>query len=534
MICFCLCDQVCEERSMYQAFLSAARNQSDNDQVSGSVTRVLMVGRSDSVTQLEENAFMKRLCCSMTTASATTHDMFDNNNERSDVGVLGSEPAMDIYKEWKHPCLPLYIHASRGLGGKGQLEQISNFLADRNSTSSFSSWFAMELGKDCKNRKSCQNLNDYVSSCSTRIHVVWLLYSVVSESTQSEWACLRAILQKNEIPVQIVLVTDKDKDRTGEHLWTNFLNKRSGFLLPNLPALSQHAAEHFITVPSDSLSNNNNEIGGKPEAEEEEEEEEEDSRQQQMIHDHHHSRDIQSHKETYRRRCLNELDHKALWASAEVIKTIANIQQTAQIIHAISLTLSKRAAMAITSTNFMTLYGRYNLERAAIFTLKFLCKMWEIPTKLETTMLRKLASWELNVKTEDHSNKPSDRTGFNLSLPRSSSNSITLRDHGRYLPFSIRLAHVIVYCKALHLKGWIDNMDDFSLELDNFHATYGKQFDQAFAKSSHFAIFSQIRQTILGSLGTSSSDRVSGFKQQLQNSLEKFLLCHVQYKSIHS
>jgi hypothetical protein len=238
------------------------------------------------------------------------------------------------------------------------------------------------------------------------------------------------------------------------HSKWNFLDQR-GFLFPNVQALP----DHFIVLPlKRSLSSDN------------------------MI-----TKDLQMIRQ------LQRLDHQALWASSEVINTKVNIEHSAQIICKIAAILGKRG-INIAITPYTTLKKSYSLTQSGIFTFRCLCEIFQVPKKMENAMFRKLASWE---------SCESGTTSFSIT-------------DGKYLHFSIRVAAVILYCKALHCKGWTHNdfsHTNYSSELDNFYGAYGHQFEE-FAKNAHFGIPSQIRKML----------HSSNLEKQLQISLERFFV----------
>jgi hypothetical protein len=222
------------------------------------------------------------------------------------------------------------------------------------------------------------------------------------------------------------------------------------------------------------------------------------------------------------------MDPKALWASAEVIKTIANIQQTAEIICDIASRLGKRGTN-IAMAPFMMLPRRYTLGQSGIFTLRCLCKIWEVPKPMEAAMLKKTASWELGETQNDIGSAPGRATS--VSLPRaaaphestSPTPALSLAD-GRYLHFSVRVAGVILYCKARHPKGWIQDgflYTDYMLEFNSFYSAYRNQFDELTKNTHHGNSFQ-----FLHSLFASSDHKLAGanLKQQLQTSLEDFFV----------
>jgi hypothetical protein len=188
-------------------------------------------------------------------------------------------------------------------------------------------------------------------------------------------------------------------------------------------------------------------------------------------------------------RQLQRLDHQALWASSEVINTKVNIERSAQIICKIAATLGKHG-INIAITAYTTLPKSHSLTQSGIFTLRCLCEIFQVPKMMEIAMFTKLASWE---------SLESGATPFSIA-------------DGKYLHFSIRVAAVILYCKALHCKGWTHS-DLHSSELDKFYDVYGHHFEE-FAKNAHFGIPSQIRKML------HSSD----LKKQLQISLERFFV----------
>jgi hypothetical protein len=138
------------------------------------------------------------------------------------------------------------------------------------------------------------------------VPVVWLLYEVF-ESIEYEWKHLNDIMKKHEVPVQILILTNPEKDPTGEFLERNFLGNR-GFLFPDVSTSSGQV--HFITIPSHCLSSVIDMAKG----------------YQQQFMDHLPN---QSSKDTL---SLTQLDHRALLGSTEVLKTFSNIQKTAHII----------------------------------------------------------------------------------------------------------------------------------------------------------------------------------------------------------
>ncbi len=448
------CDkQVRERKTMYQAFLAAA--EVEKNHVSDTFTRVLVIGNSTEL--LSKTMFMAQLCkMNPTVLDSPGPDLLD----------LGSE-TMDINREWKHPTLPLCIHVSNGMGNNGQLERINKFLKERNSSWTLSSWIAkwkVLLGEawNHDNEQGQQPMMDTLNS-SNRIHAVWILHPIY-ESIQCKWILLlKKRLSDYEIPIHI-LVVDSDSDPTGEDLQRKFLDKQQ-LLFPNVPALP----DHFIVVP---LKESTHMIKSQ---------ETEDLQGQNLIH----------HPQRFQQ--LKQLDHKALWASSEVINTMANIECIAQIICEISSKLGKHG-VNIAITAYTTLPKGYSLTQSGIFTLRCLCEIFQVPKMMEIAMFRKLVSWE---------SRESGATSFSIA-------------DGKYLHFSIRVAAVILYCKALHCKGWTCNgfLDtDYSSELDNFYHAYGIQFEE-FAENTHYGISSQIRRML----------HSHNLKNQLQIFLERFFV----------
>ncbi len=139
-----------------------------------------------------------------------------------------------------------------------------------------------------------------------RVHVVWLLYELF-ESIKIEWKHLNDIMKKHKVPLQILILTNPEKDPTGEFLERNFLGNR-GFLFPDVSTSSGQV--YFITIPSHCLSSVIDVAKG----------------YQQPFMDHLPN---QSSKDTF---SLTQLDHRALSGSKELLKTFSNIQKTAHII----------------------------------------------------------------------------------------------------------------------------------------------------------------------------------------------------------
>jgi len=430
-----------------------------------SITRVLVV-RSSS-TEL----FMKNLCF-------MNHDVLDGNRPNLE-SIL--EIGLDINKEWKHCRASLRIHAaSKCIGQQGLFEQIDSFLAERNSLLTSKRWlenWQWDLRiQDPKKWRTFQKVEKV-----NRVHVVWLLYEV-SESINIEWKPLNDILKKHEVPLQILILTNPEKDPTGEFLRRNFLGNRD-FLFPDVSASSGQV--QFITIPSHCLSSVIDMAKS----------------YQQPFLDHLPN---QSSRDTL---SLTQMDHWALLGSTEVIKTFSSIQKTARIICKIASTLGRKGS-TIDISPYRTLTRRYTLTQSAIFTTKCIRSIWEIPLIKERTMMSKFALWESNET--DH--EPSHRPEQNVSLSRSF--SLNIKD-GRYLPFTACAAHAIVYYRVLHLRGWTacDNSDEF----DSFNSEHKKRFEE-FSQESSSGILSQFWQKLSGSLDE------TGLRQKLQKSLEDFYI----------
>jgi hypothetical protein len=112
---------------------------------------------------------------------------------------------------------------------------------------------------------------------------------------------------------------------------------------------------------------------------------------------------------------------------------------------------------------------------------------------MEVAMFRKLVSWEMDGATP-----------------------FSLGDGRKYLQFSIRIAAVILYFKALHCKGQTHNGlsdTDYSSELDNFYKSYGNRLEE-FVRNVHFGICSKIRKML----------HSSNFKERLQIFLQRFFI----------
>ncbi len=431
-----------------------------------SITRVLVV------TSPSAELFMKKLCF-------MNHDVLGGN--RPNLESI-SEIGLDINKEWKHCGGSLCIHAaSKCIGQQGLFEQIDSFLAERNSLLTSKRWLESWHGdlrtEDSRNWTTFQKVETV-----NRVHVVWLLYEV-SESIKFEWKRLNDILKKHEVPLQILILTNPEKDPTGEFLERNFLGNR-GSLFPDVSTSSGQV--HFITIPSHCLSSVIDMAKS----------------YQQPFLDHLPN---QSSRDTL---SLTQMDHWALLQSTEVIKTFSSIQKTAHIICKMASSLGRKGS-PIDIAPFRKLPGRYTLTQSGIFTTKCMCSIWEIPLIKGTTIMSKFALWESNET--DH--EPSQRREQNVSLSRSF--SLNIKD-GRYLPFSARAAHAIVYYRVLHVKRWTasDNSDEF----DSFHSKYKKRFEE-FSQNSSGGILSQLWQN-----RTCGSFDETGLRQKLQRSLEDFYI----------
>ncbi len=428
-----------------------------------SITRVLVV--RSSRTEL----FMKNLCF-------MNHDVLDGNRPNLEsISEIGS----DISKEWKHCRASLRIHAaSKYIGQQGLFEQIDSFLAKGNSLLTSSRWVASWQGdlrnEDSRNWKTFQKVEKV-----KRVHVVWLLYEVF-ESIEFEWKQLNDILKKHEVPLQILILTNPEKDPTGESLERNFLRNHDS-LFPDVSTASGQV--HFITIPSHCLSSVEDMAK---------------SYQEPFI-------DNLPIPSSRGRLSLTQMDHGALLGSTEVIKTFSNIQKTARIISRIASILGRKG-ITIDPAPFMRLTRRYTLTQSGIFTTKCMCSIWEIPQIKERTIMSKFALWESN--RTDH--EPSHRPEQNVSL--SQSFSLSIKD-GRYLPFTACAAHAIVYYRVLHLRGWTasDNSDEF----DSFNSKHKKRFEE-FSQESSGGILSQLWQKLSGSFDE------TGLRQKLQKSLEDF------------
>jgi len=429
-----------------------------------SITRVLVV-RSSS-TEL----FMQNLCF-------MNHDVLDGNRPNLEsISDIGS----DINREWKHCRASLRIHAaSKCIGQQGLFEQIDAFLAERNSLLTSKRWLEswkwdlrIEDSRKWETFQKVEKVN--------RVHVVWLLYQVF-ESINIEWKHLNDILKKHEVPLQILILTNPEKDPTGEFLERNFLGKR-GFLFPDVSASSGQVP--FITIPSHCLSSMIDMAKS----------------YQQPFLDNLPS---QSSRDTL---SLTQMDHRALLGSTEVIKTFSSIQKTARIICRIASILGRKG-ITIDIAPFRTLTGHYTLTQSGIFTTKCMRSIWEIPLIKETTMMSKFALWESNETNHEPSHRPEQSVSLSPSF------SLNIKD-GRYLPFTACAAHAIVYYRVLHLRGWTasDNSDEF----DSFNSKHQKQFEEFSQKSN--GIPSQLWQKLSGSFDE------TGLRQKLQKSLEDFYI----------
>ncbi|CAK9276459.1 unnamed protein product [Sphagnum jensenii] len=430
-----------------------------------SITRVLVMGSPRA------ELFMKDLCF-------MNHDVLDG--KRPNLESI-SEIGLDINKEWKHSRGSLCIHAaSKCIGQQGLFEQIDSFLAERNSLLTSKRWLESWRGdlriEDCRNWRTFQKVEKV-----NRVHVVWLLYEVF-ESIKFEWKHLNDILKKHEVPLQILILTNPEKDPTGEFLKRNFLGNH-GFLFPGVSTSSGQV--HLIMIPSHCLSSVKDMAK---------------SYQQPFLD---HLPNISS-SDTL---SLTHLDYRALLGSTEVIKTFSSIQKTARIISKIASLLGRKG-ITIDTTPFIRLNGHYTLSQSGIFTTKCLCSIWEIPLIKGRTMMRKFALWESN--RADH--EPSHRPEQNVSL--SQSFSLSIKD-GRYLPFTACAAHAIVYYRVLQLRGWTasDNSDEF----DSFNSKHKKRFEE-FSQKSSGGILSQLWQKLSGSFDE------TGLRQILQKSLEDFYI----------
>jgi bifunctional pyridoxal-dependent enzyme with beta-cystathionase and maltose regulon repressor activities len=76
-----------------------------------------------------------------------------------------------------------------------------------------SRWLASWQGdlriEDCRNWRTFQKVEKV-----NRVHVVWLLYEVF-ESIKIEWKHLNDIMKKHEVPLQLLILTNPEKDPTG-------------------------------------------------------------------------------------------------------------------------------------------------------------------------------------------------------------------------------------------------------------------------------------------------------------------------------
>jgi len=404
------------------------------------------------------------------------HDVLDGNTPNLE---SISEIGLDINKEWKHCRASLRIHAaSKCIGQQGLFEQIDSFLAERNSLLTSKRWLESWQGdlriEDSRNWRTFQEVEEV-----NRVHVVWLLYEVF-ESIRFEWKHLNDILKKHEVPLQILILTNPEKDPTGEFLERNFLGNR-GFLFPDVSTSSGQV--HFITIPSHCLSSVIDMAK---------------SYQQPFLDNlpNQSSRDTLS---------LTKMDHRALLGSTEVIKTFSSIQKTARIICKIASVLGRKGS-TIDIAAFRRLTRRYTLTQSGIFTTKCMRSIWEIPLIRERTMMSKFALWESNQADHEPSHRPEQNVSFFQSF--------SLRD-GRYLPFTACAAHAIVYYRVLHLRGWtaFDNSDEF----DSFNSKHKKRFEE-FSQNSSSGILSQFWQKLSGSFDE------TGLRQKLQKSLEDFYI----------
>ncbi len=311
-----------------------------------------------------------------------------------------------------------------------------------------------------------------------RVHIVWLLYEVF-ESIKFEWKHLNDILKKHEVPLQILILTNPEKDPTGEFLERNFLGNR-GFLFPDVSASSGQV--HFITIPSHCLSSMIDM---------------EKSYQEPFL-------DTLPIPSSMGRLSLTQMDHRALLGSTEVIKTFSSIQKTARIISRIASILGRKG-ITIPIETFRRLTGHHTLTQSGIFTTKCMRSIWEIPLIKETTMMSKFSLWESNGTDHEPSHRPEQKVSLSQSL------SLSIND-GRYLPFAACAAHATVYYRVLHLRGWTasDNSDEF----DSFNSKHKKRFEE-FSQQSSSGILSQLWQKLSGSYET-------GLRQKLQKSLEDF------------
>ncbi len=151
--------------------------------------------------------------------------------------------------------------------------------------------------------------------------------------------------------------------------------------------------------------------------------------------------------------------------------------------------------------------GHFALTQLEVFALKWLCKLWEVLQDMEMTILLKVASWE---SSEQSNWSNTSREVMQLFW----SSSLTLHNN-RYLPFIARVAHLIVYYIVLHFQGWIHV--DYDLDFQNFYDIDHTNEFKEFSNKSFFKFSNKIQGIVLSKLCCNS------LKQQLQNSLEKFL-----------
>jgi hypothetical protein len=70
------------------------------------------------------------------------------------------------------------------------------------------------------------------------------------------------------------------------------------------------------------------------------------------------------------------------------------------------------------------------------------------------------------------------------------SSSLTFHN-GRYFPFIVRVAHLIVYCIALHFQGWIHV--DYDFDFQNFYDVDHSNAFKELSDKSFFKISNKIQ-----------------------------------------
>lgn len=242
------------------------------------------------------------------------------------------------------PFLPMTLHNITERDEVRQIDASLKFLRKRNAT-----WTVKAINRSWHTalreplHLTCGQHRNPSDTCSTKYHMVWVVYRV-GRSPGFEWNKLinSKLTKEYQLPVVILVLTDAGEDPKGDLFKENFLSKVD-YLFPEASKEERH--ERIVKVDAAALASGDNDLRAR------------------------------------------------LWIVAQGVQIRSEVRFAARIILKIRKGLG-RTGLEIPRSSIAKFSREYSLAASASFVFKIFCKLFSVPDDFRDFLHGKLQVWE--------------------------------------------------------------------------------------------------------------------------------------------